>query len=178
MASPTSWLGTSALPDERIASSTRCASCCSASSSTGRPWHALRTPQTTLSRLNGSVTPDRFTTARTASSTVVNRRPHSEQDRRRRVACPSSTSRGSTTRESEWRQNRRHLQLLTGLNGRVRHAVQLSNPFHHRTLVGLRRYPLRNIPHGLASADPGQRGLSRNPWTGGLAHPTHRAGHS
>ena len=24
---------------------------------TGRPWHALRTPETILSRLNGSVTP-------------------------------------------------------------------------------------------------------------------------
>src|SRR5690606_37020781 len=75
-----------------------------ASSSTGRPWHALRTPALTLARLKGSVTPDRFTIARTASSTVVNRRPHSGQDRRRRINAPSSASRESTTRESGWRQ--------------------------------------------------------------------------
>ena len=40
-----------------------------------------------LVRLNGSVTPLRLTTARTASSTVVNRLPHSGQDRRRRISC-------------------------------------------------------------------------------------------
>ena len=59
----------------------------------------------TFSRLNGSVTPERFTTASTASSTVVNRRPHAVHDRRRRIAWPSSTSRESTTRESACRQN-------------------------------------------------------------------------
>ena len=89
----------------RTDSSTRCASCASASSSTGRPWQARRTPRTTFSRLNGSVTPLRLTTASTASSTVVNRRPQSTQERRRRVACPSSTSRESITRQSECRQN-------------------------------------------------------------------------
>ena len=50
----------------------------SASSSTGLPWQARRTPRTTLSRLNGSVTPLRLTTASTASSTVVNRLPHGD----------------------------------------------------------------------------------------------------
>src|ERR1700754_3225917 len=60
---------------------------------------------TTFSRLNGSVTPERLTTARTASSTVVNRRLHLAHERRRRMTWPSSTSRESTTRESEWRQN-------------------------------------------------------------------------
>src|ERR1044072_6569928 len=60
---------------------------------------------TTFSRLNGSVTPERLTTARTASSTVVNRRLHLAHERRRGITCPSSSSRESTTRESEWRQN-------------------------------------------------------------------------
>lgn len=74
------------------------------SSSTGRPWHALRTPPMIFVRLNGSVTPLRLTTASTASSTVVNRLPHSGQDRRRRMSWPSSASRESTTRESACRQ--------------------------------------------------------------------------
>src|ERR1700710_203947 len=43
-------------------------------------------------------------TARVASSTVVKRRPHSWQLRRRRMTWPSSCSRESTTRESGWRQ--------------------------------------------------------------------------
>src|SRR4051794_12196446 len=55
-------------------------------------------------RLNGSVTPLRLTTASTASSTVVNRLPHSGHERRRRINAPSSASRESTTRESAWRQ--------------------------------------------------------------------------
>ena len=59
----------------------------------------------TLVRLNGSVTPLRLTTASIASSTVVKRRAHSGQDRRRRIAWPSSTSRESMTRESGCRQN-------------------------------------------------------------------------
>src|SRR5699024_4248417 len=109
IASPTSWLGISASPPERIDSSTRCASSCSASSSTGRPWHARRTPRTTLSRLNCSVTPERLTTASTIDSEVVNLLPHSEQERRRRIACPSSTSRESTTLESVCRQNGHHM---------------------------------------------------------------------
>lgn len=46
---------------------------------------SMRTPSITLPRLNGSVTPLRFTTARTASSTVVNRRWQSWQQRRRRM---------------------------------------------------------------------------------------------
>jgi hypothetical protein len=54
----------------------------------------------TFSRLNGSVTPLRLTTASTAVSTVVNRLPHSGHDLRRRIAWPSSASRESTTRES------------------------------------------------------------------------------
>src|SRR2546421_8716679 len=75
-----------------------------ASSSTGRPWQALRTPVMIFERLNGSVTPLRLTTARTASSTVVNRRLHSGHERRRRMSWPSSASRESTTRESGCRQ--------------------------------------------------------------------------
>src|SRR3954454_12391275 len=75
-----------------------------ASSSTGRPWQALRTPLMILVRLNGSVTPLRLTTARTASSTVVNRLPYSGHERRRRISWPSSASRESTTRESACRQ--------------------------------------------------------------------------
>src|SRR4051812_49193678 len=59
----------------------------------------------TFSRLKGSVTPLRLTTASTAVSTVVKRLPHSGHDRRRRIAWPSSASRESTTRESGWRQN-------------------------------------------------------------------------
>ena len=46
---------------------------------------ARRTPFTTFCRLNGSVTPLRLITASVASSSVVNRRPHSGQDRRRRI---------------------------------------------------------------------------------------------
>ncbi len=57
MASPTSWVVSSALPVARTASSTRWPSCARASSVTGRPWHALRTPLMTFVRLNGSVTP-------------------------------------------------------------------------------------------------------------------------
>src|SRR5215218_2510803 len=105
MASPTSLLGTSAAPVARIASSTCWASNCSWSSSTGRPWQARRTPATTLDRLNGSLTPLRLTTASTASSTVVNRRPHFGQERRRRVVAPSSASRESMTRLSALWQN-------------------------------------------------------------------------
>jgi hypothetical protein len=40
----------------------------------------------TFSLLKGSVTPLRLTTANTAVSTVVKRRPHSGHDRRRRMA--------------------------------------------------------------------------------------------
>ena len=60
----------------RTVSSTFCASSAMESSSTGRPWQALRTPPMIFVRLNGSVTPLRLTTASTASSTVVNRLPH------------------------------------------------------------------------------------------------------
>src|SRR4029079_17055729 len=70
----------------------------------GRPWQALRTPLMIFVRLKGSVTPLRFTTARTAYSTVVKRLPHSGHARRRRISAPSSASRESTTRESAWRQ--------------------------------------------------------------------------
>ena len=56
-------------------------------------------------RSRSSVTPLRLTTASTAVSTVVNRRPHSGHDLRRRIAWPSSASRESTTRESGFRQN-------------------------------------------------------------------------
>src|SRR5690606_31482207 len=75
------------------------------SSLTGRPWHALRTPLTIFSRLNGSVIPERFTTDRLAVSIVVNRRWHSGHCRRRRIEVPSSDVRESTTLESPCRQN-------------------------------------------------------------------------
>src|SRR3954470_13106791 len=105
MARPTSWAGTSAAPVLRTASSTCWASWARASSSTGRPEQALRTPSITFARLNGSVVPERLRTASAVVSTVVKRRPHSGQARRRRIAAPSSCSRESTTRESGCRQN-------------------------------------------------------------------------
>src|SRR5699024_272905 len=49
-------------------------------------------------------TPLRLTTDRTAVSTVVNRFAQWVQERRRRIAWPSSTSRESITRESVCRQ--------------------------------------------------------------------------
>src|SRR3712207_5493434 len=120
MASPTSWLGTSAAPLARMASSTCWASCCSWSSSTGRPWQARRTPATTFERLNGSLTPLRLTTARTASSTVVNRRPQAGHERRRRVVAPSSASRESITRlPGLWQKGQRTAVHL--LRGRAVH---------------------------------------------------------
>jgi hypothetical protein len=57
-----------------------------------------------LSRLNGSLAPDRLVTLRLAVSTVVNRRPHSGHCRRRRIEVPSSEARLSTTRLSPCRQ--------------------------------------------------------------------------
>ena len=72
---------------------------------TGRPWHALRTPDMTFSRLNGSITPDRLMTFRLAVSIVEKRPPHSGHWRRRRMLRPSSLVRESMTRESGWRQN-------------------------------------------------------------------------
>src|SRR3954470_8897790 len=100
-----------------MASSPCWAGCWSWSSSTGRPWQARRTPATTLDRLNGSLTPLRLTTASTASSTVVNRRPHAGQERRRRVVAPSSASRESMTRLSALWQNGQRIavHLLRGL---------------------------------------------------------------
>src|SRR4051812_24682696 len=121
MARPTSCAGTSADPVQRIASSTAAASWANWSSSTGRPWHARRTPATTLERLNGSLTPLRLTTASTASSTVVNRRWHWGHERRRRVVAPSSASRESVTRLSGlWQKGHRtadHLRLEGALAG-------------------------------------------------------------
>ena len=105
MARPTSSELTSARPAARTFSSTRWASNASASSSTGRPWHALRTPAITFSRPNGSVAPLRLTTSSVAASRVVNRRPQEPQERRRRIAAPPSASRLSTTRLSEVWQN-------------------------------------------------------------------------
>ena len=100
MASPTSWDGTSARPRALIVSSTRWASMASWSSSTGLPWQARCTPRMILSRVNGSVTPLRLATIRMTDSCVVNRRPHSGQDRRLRIAVPSSATRLSITRLS------------------------------------------------------------------------------
>src|SRR6185437_15182413 len=67
-------------------------------------WQARRTPRTIFSLLNGSVTPLRFATIRITVSCVVNLRPHSGQDRRRRIAAPSSAVRLSMTRLSGYRQ--------------------------------------------------------------------------
>src|SRR5918912_1229667 len=113
IARPTSLLGTSADPVARTASSTLAARTASCASSTGRPWHARRTPAMTLLRSKGSLTPLRLTTARTGSSTVVKRRPHTGQDRRRRVVAPSSVSRESMTRLSGlWQNGQRTGHLL------------------------------------------------------------------
>ncbi len=87
-------------PVARIASSTRCASKARSASLTGRPWHALRTPATIFSRLNGSMMPLRLITLRLAVSVVLNRRPHCGHCLRRRMARPSSLVRESITRES------------------------------------------------------------------------------
>jgi hypothetical protein len=65
----------------------------------------LRTPDITFSRLNGSMTPERFITLRLAVSIVEKRPPHSGHCRRRRMLNPSSLVRESMTRESAWRQN-------------------------------------------------------------------------
>src|SRR3954451_3142276 len=75
-------------------------------------------------RLKGSVTPLRLTTARTASSTVVKRLPHSGHERRRRISAPSSASRESTTRESAWRQygQRTSISFRSVLPRRIGHA--------------------------------------------------------
>ena len=59
MVRPISYASSSALPVLRTISSTRWASRARSSSETGRPWHALRTPLTIFSRLNGSEAPDR-----------------------------------------------------------------------------------------------------------------------
>jgi hypothetical protein len=50
-----------------------------------------------LSLVNGSVTPLRLATIKMTVSCVVNRRPHSGQDLRRRIAAPSSAVRLSMT---------------------------------------------------------------------------------
>src|SRR3569833_853674 len=57
-----------------------------------------------FSRENGSVTPLRLATISRTVSCVVNRRPHSAHDRRRRIAAPSSVERLSITRLSGLRQ--------------------------------------------------------------------------
>jgi len=66
----------------------------------------------TLLRLNGLFIPLRVTTESNDSSRVVKRREHSGQDRRRRIAWPSSTSRESMTRESGYRQNGHRMWTL------------------------------------------------------------------
>ncbi len=59
----------------------------------------------------------------------------------------------------------RHLQLLAGLHGRAHHPVELPDLIHHRTRVGLRCHPSRDVPHGLACAHPdhGRLGRDRRP---------------
>jgi hypothetical protein len=82
----------------------------------------------TFVRLNGSVTPLRLMTARVASSTVVKRRPHSGQERRRRMTWPSSCSRESTTRESGLRQYGQRIEgLLSRTSARDTCAVAGAN---------------------------------------------------
>ena len=54
---------------------------------------------------NGSVTPLRLATITSTFSWVVNRLPHSEHDRRRLMAAPSSAERLSITLVSGLRQN-------------------------------------------------------------------------
>src|SRR5690625_502570 len=105
IASPTSWASTSSCPVARIVSSTSCASFARSSLSTGRPWHALRTPLTTLARSNGSATPERLMTLSDVVSIVVKRLSHDRHSRRRRIAEPSSRDLESTTRDSSCRQN-------------------------------------------------------------------------
>ena len=73
-------------------------------------------------RLNGSVTPERLTTVRLAVSTVLKRRPHCGQTRRRRIATPSSVLRESTTRESAERQNGQFTTCLASSQGCGRRA--------------------------------------------------------
>ena len=97
MARPTSCEGTSARPRALIVSSTCWARMASLSSLTGRPWQARWTPRMILSRVNGSVTPLRLATIKMTVSCVVNRRPHSGHDLRRRIAAPSSAVRLSMT---------------------------------------------------------------------------------
>ena len=65
--------GTSAAPSLRSASSTVWPRQARSSSETGRPLQALRTPAIALSRVNGSVAPERLSTVSCMSSTVVNR---------------------------------------------------------------------------------------------------------
>ena len=116
MARPTSCAASSALPVARSASSTRWPSCASASSVTGLPWHALRTPLMTLARLKGSVTPLRLTTVREQDSTVVKRREQSGHWRRRLIDVPSSVVRLSTTRLSGCLQKGQCMRLRTLLH--------------------------------------------------------------
>ena len=70
------------------------------SSLTGRPWHAFRTPATTLLREKGSITPERLTTWKDEVSSVVNRFLQDVHSLRLRIEAPSSAIRVSTTRES------------------------------------------------------------------------------
>jgi hypothetical protein len=58
-----------------------------------------------LSLVKGSVAPLRLPTIKITDSCVVNLRPHSGQERRRRIAAPSSAVRLSMTRLSGCLQN-------------------------------------------------------------------------
>ena len=111
--------GTSAQPSPRRVSSTCWPRQARSSSETGRPLQALRTPAIALSRVNGSVAPDRFTTTSCICSTVLNRLPHSGQERRRRIAPPSSATRLSRTRVSVLRQ---YGQCMSPLPSPVAHV--------------------------------------------------------
>jgi len=72
-----------------------------------------------LSLVNGSVTPLRLATIKMTDSCVVNRRPHSGQDLRRRIAVPSSATRLSMTRLSGWRQNGQYTRSPPGVMSRA-----------------------------------------------------------
>jgi hypothetical protein len=93
----------------------------------------------TLSRLNGSVTPLRFSTSSAAVSVVVNRRLHAGQERRRRTAAPSSAGRLSRTRLSSWAQNGQRMSNPP-VRGDVARAATGATVVRDAYSIGLRYY--------------------------------------
>ncbi len=105
IAKPISFASICDAPVARTVFSTVWASSARSASSTGLPWQAFRTPFTILLRLNGSITPLRFTTVSDAVSEVLKRMPHSGHWRLLRIDDPSSEVLESVTRESGFLQN-------------------------------------------------------------------------